>query len=217
MPELEAEGEPEPQEFVRPAAQISGGRILGFVVGGPGEPGAPPRLGASIPRDWAGGVACMRLTAADGLYEARATYAVPDDWPGGPVVLRFPWDHPEVLAAYPSEHLALAVSRGGCDAPVEEIAVAGLDAGPEALASPSGARLLVNSFRAEETLVFPLDDPAAETVVCGRAEAPVRAEFDTACDLPAGLLAGGSARLLVAPIRRGEMGEFPVTLRAAAP
>ena len=217
LPELQAEDEPEFQEFFREAAQISGGRILGFTVSRSGEAGAPPRLGASIPQDWAGELACMRLTAADGLYEARGLYSVPVDWPGGVAVLSFTTKHPDVLAAYPSRHLAAAVSRGACTEPVAEVALAGINAEVANLTDPSGARLLVNSFRAEETLVFPLDTASTETIVCSPTEAPVRAEFDTACTMPDGLVAAGATRVIVAPIRRGEMGEFPVTLRVALP
>lgn len=201
-------------DLVRDRATISGGRIAGFQAVLPaGE--ADHRVLAWIPADWAGREICLRAMSADGLYEAIDTYKVPDDWRGGLENLEYPTKHAPRVTSFEDGDIAVSVQAGDCDtqdenedesqAGGEGIALALWNAGA---ADPM--RLLVNSFRADEALIY---YGSQAPIACTRIEDGARVAFDMTCTIPPEVFVNGVASLVVMTIKDGELGdEVPVTL-----
>lgn len=160
-----------------------------------------------------GGTLCLRVVAADALYEARGVYELPPDQPAGAVLLDFDsrygadfWESRAVELG--ADGVAVLLTEGACPGTEGTDARPGraVPVLPTTKATAPVPALLVNSFRAEQSFVFVdgLTDPTA----CERIAAPVRTAFDTRCDLalPAGMAADTPLTATVLTIRGGEMG-----------
>lgn len=190
-------------ENVRDAANLSTGVITGIVVKGNVKQGEP-RVQAYIPKDWGGKTFCVKVTSADGLYEADNAYSVDADWPGQVANIPFPSKHVELLDGLPSDNLSVLVSKNQC----------GEDRGPVAIAfwnddNPSqkgNAEVFVNSFAADQVFMIILQDPSMTQMACRPVVAPFSAAFDTVCPLKMGLIPkNGDATLNIFSVRGPEL------------
>jgi|GEM_PF-5599366 len=183
-------------ETWRAAAEISGSDLVGFTAL---PPAAQGELGVSadIPAHWRGQPLCLRVISADGRYEAKNSYQIDAAWTGGTLTLPYPSADPARLEALPPGSLAAALWQGACDQPeVRELALVRWRGGAEPV-------LLLNSGRAEETLLLFPDHPGWPEVLCHFDPAATQIAYDTRCALPA---ASGALAVQVIPFRRGEMG-----------
>ena len=215
-------------ESLRESPMISGARLAGYAV--PEAPGAArTAFRAWLPAGMGGSALCLRVVAADALYEARGVYEVPADQPAGAVLLDFDsrygtdfWQSRAVELG--ADGVAVLLTEGACpgtegtdarpgravpvlattEATAEATAEATTEATTEATA-PVPA-LLVNSFRAEQSFVFV--DGLTDPTPCERIAAPVRTAFDTRCELalPSEVAADTPLTATVLTIRGGEMG-----------
>lgn len=200
-------------EIVRPAAEISGARIVGFAAIGELDRSIKQvTVTAAVPRDWAGARACLKVMSADGLYESLNTYAVSDSWDGGSVTLDYPSRQFDRLDGLPKEMLAALLVRGDCGAVSSEASPVlwGQNDKPD-------FRVMLNTSRADEAFIFFPDHPDIADIACEPAPFSGRSGFDTFCDLPRDLASSGQLKASIISFKNGEMGrEEQVTLRLGA-
>lgn len=162
------------------------------------------RLAIWAPAGW--DRVCAAATTADGLYQARNAYVLPQNWSGGEIILPFPTRNGNLLSQLSSDEFAVLVTRGDCDVPSDEIAVTYW----RGTADPSGEiTMLVNSFRADEVVAVVEVDGQTHEIVCRRIEGPAVIAYDTSCVLPA---VGNSATVQLLRVRDGAADD-PVTAR----
>lgn len=206
---------------------ISGARVAGYAVP-ERHGGAPAAFHAWVPEGLGGSTLCLRVVAADALYEARGVYELPPDQPAGPVRLGFetaygPGFWQSRAAELGADGVGVLLTEGACPGITGTGAGSGpgtgADAGPgsgralpvlPAVPAAPGAEpvaaLLVNSFRAETAFVF--IDGVSDPAPCVPIAAPVRTAFDMRCDLALPELASAEAlTATVLPVRGGEMGQ----------
>ena len=161
-------------ENLREEAEISGALVAGLQRGeGLPRPEATS-VWAEVPAGWAGGLACLRVSTANGLYDSVAEYMIPG---GAQVVpLEFPTRHARYLAERPEGGVAALMSKGACAEEVSESAIVRWD---EAADAP--AILYLNAFRADRVYVYLGADP--EPVECTPLSGDVRTAYDVRCDL----------------------------------
>ena len=203
-------------ESLRESPMISGARLAGYAV--PEAPGAArTAFRAWLPAGMGGSALCLRVVAADALYEARGVYEVPADQPAGAVLLDFDsrygtdfWQSRAVELG--ADGVAVLLTEGACpgtegtDArPGRAVPVLATTEATTEATAPVPA-LLVNSFRAEQSFVFV--DGLTDPTPCERIAAPVRTAFDTRCELalPSEVAADTPLTATVLTIRGGEMG-----------
>lgn len=192
--ELPLSGSADFYERYEAAAQITGTPVVGLVALGAGA--APAALQAAIPKDWQGEV-CARLVSSDGRYEARGQYTLPSDWSGGATTLSYPTGYDKQLAALAPQSMAVLVSLGACEGQITDVAIAGWKSATEG----SGALLMVNSFRADETYIIL---PSGADIGCMPVETVQRTAFDVTCAIPAeALVAGEPVEIELNRVRRG--------------
>lgn len=190
-------------EIVRTAPKISGTSFMGLVAqSSRPEAAGVPRIAAWLPGDWAGNMACLRVISSDGLYEAQNSYAIAADWLGGLVELPYPSRATKALQERRQVDIALAVTKGGCDGAGDEASLALWADEPATVLT-----LYVNSFRADEVLVYHEDQPELAPVNCDRAGAENRTAFDMVCALPAEWFAGAAVNVTLLPVKNGEIGQ----------
>lgn len=189
-------------EKVSDGTNISGTSFMGLVASSAiSTPPTRPSISAWLPTDWGGESVCLRVTSSDGFYEAKNTYSIAVGWPGGRIDLPYPTREAEVFQSRSQASFAVSVTRGDCSARDLEATLAfwtGDDARQVAL--------YVNSFRAEETIVYLDGDPSASEIACEAATVDVRTVFDTICPLPADWFQLDAFEIVVLPIKNGEMG-----------
>jgi hypothetical protein len=170
------------REELLPEARISGRLVAGVQHQGP--PAGAVSVAAYVPRAWAAGLACARVVSVDGTYEAASVYVVPADWAGGRATLPYPTRYGERLGRAPADGIALRLSKGGCDAPPEELAVADWNDGAD-----RAPAILVNSFQADT--VFAYLGQTTQPIQCRPVELDGRSAYDMRCPLE-GLSGEGS-------------------------
>ena len=127
LPVIPAKASPEPVDRLADAAEVSAARI---VVGVMLEPLTPPSRGplviAELPSAWGGSAVCARLISGDALYEGRAEYDISETEAGRRAELRFQIAprHWKKLEEDYGGKLVVAVTRGGCQEPSDDHAVA---------------------------------------------------------------------------------------------
>jgi hypothetical protein len=197
-------------EIVRPAAEISGARIVGFAaIGELDSNDKQVGVTATVPRDWAGDRACLKVMSADGLYESLNTYAVSESWGGGSVELDYPSREFDRLDGLPSEMLAALLVRGDCTAVSSEASHVqwGHNDKP-------AFRVMLNTSRADETFIFFPNHPEITDVACKASSLSGRSGFDTFCDMPDDLANSAQLEARIISFKNGEMGrEEHITLR----
>ncbi|MEM6727381.1 MAG: hypothetical protein AAF618_02665 [Pseudomonadota bacterium] len=168
-----------PKEFnenLREEAEISGALFAGIMRAGDRPSGADISISAEIPTGWAMGPVCLRVTTSNGLYESEAEYDL-----GGAEnaqLLDFPTSFARYLRDRPEDGVATMLSKGGCGADVEDVALVNW-ADP----SENAPRVLLNSFSADRVYLYL---GAADTPIqCAPLEGIARAAYDTRCDLDA--------------------------------
>lgn len=193
--------EPDPfNDILRDQATISGGRVVGFQAVQPSPNRDVPAVASWLPATWAGQDFCLRAMSADGLYEAVTTYHAPASWSGGLVYLGYPTPYGADLAGLAENDIAVSVQVGACDEPGEPgMALAFWNAAPG-----GPMRLLVNSFRADEAIVYL---PSGEPVPCDPITEGARVAFDMSCEVPAAAFEKGATLLSILTIKDGEIGE----------
>jgi len=190
-----------PNEILAEVAQISGAAIAGVMIVGP-MTASPPALSARIPREWAGSDMCVMLVSDDGRYEAARDYAVPAGWTGGHADIPYPTRYAAFLRETTTDTLAVTVRQGGCATSEDEYALAGWNA--DISSEPETAKLLVNSYRADEVYLIAHDTD--EQIVCEELRKERRTAFDFACNLPARLVYGqGAVTIEVNRVRDGQI------------
>lgn len=210
-------------EHLRDSPMISGARLAGFAVP-ERHAAAPEAFHAWLPEGLGGSTLCLRVVAADALYEAWAAYRLPPEQAAGPVRLRFDSAFGPVFwqtraAELGADGVAVLLTEGTCPDAAEDTGAGSADtttgtgtgrALPVLPASPGAdpvAALLVNSFRAEQAFVFV--EGLTDATPCQPIAAPVRTAFDMRCDLvlPPGAAPGAALTATVLPVRGGEMGQ----------
>lgn len=161
-------------EEVLPEARISGGLIRGVQRQGPPE--EEITMAANIPAAWAGETVCSRVVAVDGLYEAANEYRVPQSWPGGQAAIPYPTLYPDKLLGVVQNAIGVRLSRGMCNGPAEELALARWNHADQA-----SAAMLVNSFQADAVYAYVGD--ATTPVRCAPVALDGRSAYDTRCPL----------------------------------
>lgn len=169
-------------EFLRPAAQISGATLVGAMVV---SSRFSDDLGftADVPRAWAGSETCVSMISADGLYEATNTYRIAPDWVGGAVAVSYPSSYPDKLMGLGNEEFAALGRPGPCaaDRTDEVIPIGWRYVKP---GSNSGMRVFLNSFHADEVYLFIGENPDAPAVSCVHPVTETATAFDFICDFP---------------------------------
>lgn len=163
-------------EVVHERAQISGPALTG-VLGELAREEDSPLLSAHIPAGWT--EICTSVLSADGLYEARNDYRIPDSWPGGAIDLPYPTQRLEQLSKLEGGTIAVLTRQGNCSAPENRFAVAYWRSEP----NTTQASLLINSFRADEVVAYVGTDPDAPEISCTNIEGSSVTAFDTMCDI----------------------------------
>jgi len=189
-------------EVVREAAEISGSRLVGLTAyGATASKSSGIDVSARIPSEWKGGPVCLKVASADGLYESLNTYRVADDWLGGSSPLQYPSKNAEKVRAISGELISAILLRGDCASATGEAAP--VFWGDEQYGV---LRLLLNTSRAEETLLsFPAHDEFAE-VACSPISSAARNAFDTACQLPEEIGRLERVEVVALSFKNGEMG-----------
>lgn len=189
-------------EIVSDGTKISGTSLLGLVASSANTaPPSTPAISAWLPADWAGSTACLRVVSSDGFYESKNTYSIAVDWTGGRTEFFYPTQEAEVFAARSQASFAVSVTKGSCDDDGEETVLAFWTGD-----SVKEISLYVNSFRADETLVYLAGDSSSQEVSCKAAPVDVRTVFDTVCPLPKDWFQSDTFEVVVLPIKNGEMG-----------
>lgn len=163
-------------EILHERALISGPALTG-VLGEVSRDTEAPLLSAHIPAGWT--EICTSVLSADGLYEARNDYRIPDGWGGGTINLPYPTQRLERLNALEGGTIAVLTRQGSCSAPENRFAIAYWRSEPDM----TQASLLVNSFRADEVVAYVGSDPGAPEVVCSNIGGSSLTAFDTMCDI----------------------------------
>lgn len=163
-------------EILHERAQISGPALTG-VLGEVSRDTEAPLLSAHIPAGWT--EICTSVISADGLYEARNDYRIPDGWAGGTINLPYPTQRLERLSALEGGTVAVLTRQGNCSAPENRFAVAYWRSEPDM----TQASLLINSFRADEVVAYVGNDPNAPEVACTNIEGSSLTAFDTMCEI----------------------------------
>lgn len=189
-------------EIVSDGTKISGTSFLGLVASSANSvPPSTPAISAWLPADWAGAVVCLRVVSSDGFYESENTYSVAGDWTGGRTEFDYPTEKAEVFEVRSQANFAISVTKGNCNAQGAEAALAFWTGD-----SAHEIALHVNSFRADETLVYLEGDPLSQEISCKAAPVDVRTVFDTVCPLPKDWFQHDTFEIVVLPIKNGEMG-----------
>jgi hypothetical protein len=198
-------------EIVRPEAIISGSSFMGLVARSDDTLAAgAPEISAWLPAEWAGDTACLHVISSDGLYESLNSYGIAADWEGGQIELPYPSRSGEELRARQQIEIALALTRGQCGTEGSEATLAFWSDRPL-----SSLTLLVNTFRAQEVLVYVDGRPEVPPVACQPAEAEIRTAFDMVCTLPPEWFEGAALQVTLLPVKNGEIGqETRLSLRA---
>ncbi|ATX65581.1 hypothetical protein [Roseinatronobacter bogoriensis] len=198
-------------EELRSSPAISGARVVGIMRADTKVTDVGPDFLLRIPADWTHDVVCLRVVSVDALYEARASYQVPEHYAGQTVRLRFDSNKPHFWDAlvHRSEEDAVTalVAKGSCDLPREQALAIPIEIG--APAEHSRVTVFLNTFRSEEAFVI----WNGGEIECEPVNASIRTAFDMRCTVD--LKAGGSSSasdLLIYPVRAGELG-LPMTAR----
>ena len=202
------------RERLDPPREVSQLPVAGFAVFSP-LPATGPELRALLPADWRGGEICVHARSADGGYEAINTHLVPEDFTGPVGRLPFQTGHPDLLAGYGSETLAVLVTAGACardSREIPDVTLAFWNARPELQGE---AVLLMNSLRAERVFVY-VGEGAASPIECTPAEADVRYSFDTRCAIPLDRLPEGRTQLSILAMRNQQF-DPPQTFHVVRP
>ena len=202
-------------EVVHPVAQIGGARVVGFAaIGALGQTETDSPLVATLPREWAGELTCLKVMSADGLYESKNTYSVSQDWVGGAVALDYPSREFERLSNLPTTMLAALMLRGDCAAVSTE---ASQVAWGQVGSQDDAYQLFLNTSRADETFVYFPDYPDVADISCKAAVFDGRSAFDAFCDLPKELGGLGKVQASIVSFKGGEMGrDVELTLHLGA-
>lgn len=187
-------------ESYAPAAEVSGTPIVGLVSAG--TPSPSNVIAARVPTPWAGTTLCARMVSSDGRYEAERSYSVPAGWQGGLATMDFPTRFGAEIAALAEAELGVRVTAGSCEGPEVEAVI--IPAAWSSTGLGSGAVLLVNSFRADETYI--LAGQLGLDITCEPLSSERRTAFDVMCPLPASLFESGvRVELELNRIRRGSL------------
>ena len=165
-------------ESFRASAQISGVLVTG-VIGNGTTFADSLKVGAYVPPEWAGKDFCMRVLSASGFYEAQNAYAVDPSWKGGFAELPFLTAHPEKWLSVPAPEIGVLASPGACSNGAQEATVAFWNTKPDL--TGDAVSLTINSFGADEVIVFVGEDDSAEPVKCDKLSAKNIAAFDLTC------------------------------------
>lgn len=163
-------------EVLHERSQISGPALTG-VLGEIARDSEAPLLSAHIPAGWT--EICTSVLSADGLYEARNDYRIPNGWAGGTINLPYPTQRLERLNTLDGGTVAVLTRQGNCSAPENKFAIAYWRSDPDA----TQASLLVNSFRADEVVAYVGNDPNAPEIACTNIKGSSMTAFDTMCDI----------------------------------
>ena len=192
-------------EVLRDAAEISGVVVAGVLRHGAAADNAGAvSLAADLPPDWAGSPICARVLSSDGLYEATSRYELDRTWNGGVATLSFPTIHGAFLTGLEPGAVAVQITQGDCQSPMDRSTVALWNAAPAA----GTAVLLVNAFRADEVFAYVGDAPAP--VRCEPLPLKGLTAYDHGCTLPEGL--SGQVEVSLYRIVNGKPAE-PATVR----
>lgn len=185
---------------------------MGLVASGTSDP-SRQQITARVPAGWGGKPICASVVSSDGRYEARGSYIVPEGWQGGELELAFPTRFGAELREFEADDMGVMVSDRGCDAPLAEPVL--VPAAWNASGFSGSARLLVNSFRAEETYLIVAEHNL--DITCAPLANTRRTAFDTECELPQELLDGGGVVMVeLNRVRRGAIAPadyFTIDLR----
>ena len=189
------------KENLREEATISGALLAGVQRHDGRFNASGNLLYLEVPREWAGGVACLRVSTSNGLYDSEAEYPISA---GSTLLpLRFPTRHARYLADRPLGGVAALISRGECSEQSAESAVIRWSTETE-----TPVVLFLNAFRADRTYVY-LDEQHTP-VECTPLESDVRTAYDVQCNL--GAFSGSDpVRLEILTITNGQPSE-PTTL-----
>lgn len=163
-------------EILHERAQISGPALTG-VLGEVVSASEAPLLSAHIPAGWR--EICTSVLSADGLYEARNDYRIPDGWSGGTINLPYPTQRLDRLSSLEGGTIAVLTRQGNCSAPENRFAIAYWRSEPDL----TQASLLVNSFRADEVVAYVGKDADAPEITCTNIEGSSLTAFDTMCEI----------------------------------
>lgn len=187
-------------ESYAPAAEISGTPIVGLVSAGPANNSNV--IATRVPAPWAGTTLCARMVSSDGRYEATRSFSVPEGWQGGIATMDFPTRFGTEISALTEMELGVSVTAGSCDEPADEAVM--VPAAWNSAGLGTGAVLLVNSFRADETYI--LVNALGLDITCEPLSSEKRTAFDAMCPLPASLFESGErVELELNRIRRGSL------------
>ena len=190
----------EPLEFkenLREEATISGALFAG-VQRFEGHFNASENLVyVEVPPGWSGGVACLRVTTSNGLYDSFSDYQIPE---GATVLpLQFPTKYARYLAERPVGGVAALITRGQCSDRSEESAVIRWSA-----ETKEPVVLFLNALRADRVYVYLDADPTP--VECVPLSGDVRTAYDVQCSL--GLLSKpGPINLEILSVTNGQPSE----------
>lgn len=193
------------KEDLRPEAVISsGGRVVGIV--GDADPSDRfPELRAAIPAGWAGRDICIGVVSADGLYESRNTFEVPDELDSAIAPVAYPTEKTDALKQIDRMRMGVLVSRGDCGADETLYAVAFWSTAPARM--PGEFRVLVNSFRADRVELY---TESGRRVVCDRLSGAGQTAFDAECVVPLGGLAGDETEIEIVTTHGTTVDPLPI-------
>lgn len=188
-------------EELRPSAQISGARFVGFATIAPSLHKIAPKVTAHIPASWAAKELCLRVMSADGRYQSENAYTLDPDWQGGSLNLDYPTRFAGDLTEF-GRDLAVMLTMGLCDDPVEEATPVhwGGDVADRPLS------IALNTARSDETYLFFPERSDLPDVLCARSDADVQTAFDTLCPIPDELLEPQLMEAVVVSFKNGELG-----------
>lgn len=194
-------------EELRDDSNISGSLLVGVVASGPVE-AMSSMLSARLPTDWPGGSICVTVVSGNGLYDSRNEYITDAEFAGDNPSIEYPSNFRDQLKSFNREDVAVRVKAGGCDSEDGAYAPAHWRTTPNEL---SRLDILINSFRAEEVLLYP--SPTASThIACSQIEVGGQTAFDSRCtvegeDLADLVAQGGEVEMEVINIRDGNVGD----------
>lgn len=198
-------------EELRASPAISGARIVGIMRAGAEVQAAGPDFLLQVPYGWSHDSVCLRVVSVDALYEAQASYDVPQLHGAQTVRLEFSSRKPQfwnsLAQRAESDAITALATKGSCDLPREQALAIPVEIG--APAEHVRVSVFLNTFRSEEAFVL----WNGEEIACEPVNAPIRTAFDMRCTVDLDPVASPSASdLVIYPIRAGELG-LPMTAR----
>jgi len=169
-------------EHVRKHPPVSGGDILGVVIGEGAAATGAESIFVRTPAKWAGGHVCVEVASRDGIYVAANTFDVPAAPAGSFVKLAFSSQHADLYSAATPDTFAARAAIGDCGDTDNRLL-------PLAWSSAAGAAAgsrLVMSVQSGQTKASVVVSPDDRHERCRRLQGPGPSltAFDSVCEMP---------------------------------